>query len=145
MLATEANDICNKQNKKTISATHIIESLKKLGYESYIEKAEEVLEEHKVEQEKTSKQSKKFNSSGLTQEELLKEQQRLFAQARSNHQIVQSPSSMISPISPGHSQNIFDLKPGTSPTPFVFSSYTPPKVSLGEEEEQEEEEEEEEE
>ena len=159
MLATEANEICNKQNKKTITAPHIIESLRKLGYESYIEKAQEVLEEHKVEQEKTNKQTKKFNTSGLSQEELLKEQQRLFNQARTNQQI-QSPQTMMmnSPqTNQAPSLNIFDQNEMNSTTngdgnnggsPFIFSSYQPPKVqltSLNFEEEKKEEEKEDEE
>eukprot|EP01080_Neovahlkampfia_damariscottae_P007727 gene7727-12197_t len=138
MLATEANDICNKQNKKTISGAHIIDSLRKLGYESYIEKAEEVLEEHKVEQEKTNK-PKKFNTSGLSQEELLKEQQRLFNQARSNHQMthsgLSSPSTVLSsPLSANQPQmNVFDQNSNSGAgSPFVFSSYQPPRVQLSE-------------
>ncbi|RUP50069.1 hypothetical protein BC936DRAFT_140484, partial [Jimgerdemannia flammicorona] len=42
-----ANEICEKESKKTIAAEHVITALQTLGFESYLEEVEEVFKEHK--------------------------------------------------------------------------------------------------
>merc|ERR1711962_1109926 len=36
LIASEANEICNKQTKKTISPEHVIQALESLGFHDYI-------------------------------------------------------------------------------------------------------------
>jgi hypothetical protein len=43
LLASEANEICEKTTKKTIAAEHILAALKNLGFEHY---SEDVQQEH---------------------------------------------------------------------------------------------------
>ncbi|KAG0237054.1 negative cofactor 2 transcription regulator complex subunit ncb2 [Actinomortierella wolfii] len=61
LLASEANEICEKEAKKTIAAEHVIAALK-------------------------DRKSGRLEHSGKTQEELFEEQARLFAAARERHQ-----------------------------------------------------------
>lgn len=50
MIASEANDICEKENKKTIAGEHVISALQALGFEEYVEDVDEVFKEHKKQQ-----------------------------------------------------------------------------------------------
>ncbi|KAL6050017.1 negative cofactor 2 transcription regulator complex subunit ncb2 [Balamuthia mandrillaris] len=82
LISSEANEICSKENKKTIAPQHILDALQMLGFEEYLEEVRSVSKE--VENmEKPKKIRKSLESSGLSQEELLREQQELFARARS--------------------------------------------------------------
>lgn len=47
MLASEANEVSEKQQKKVISPEHIIEALTTLGFNEYIPDVKEVLKEYK--------------------------------------------------------------------------------------------------
>jgi len=82
LISAEANDICEKDAKKTISPEHIVAALKELGFESYIDEVEEVLKDHKQQVKDREKKTSKFEQSGLTEEELARKQQELFDQAR---------------------------------------------------------------
>eukprot|EP00118_Oscarella_pearsei_P025797 m.308789 g.308789 ORF g.308789 m.308789 type:complete len:198 (+) comp44798_c0_seq1:310-903(+) len=82
LLASEANEACGKQRKKTISAEHIIESLKSLGFGAYVDEVKGVLSEHKKETKQRRKASVRLEKMGIPEEELLRQQQALFAQAR---------------------------------------------------------------
>ena len=42
LISSESNDICNQQQKKTISAEHVLGALDKLGYGDFRKDAEEV-------------------------------------------------------------------------------------------------------
>ena len=42
LISSESNDICNQQQKKTISAEHVLAALEKLGYGDFRKDAEEV-------------------------------------------------------------------------------------------------------
>lgn len=81
-IATEANDICNKQQKKTISAEHVLGALEALGFSSYKEEAEAVLKDCKAMAAKRRRQSTRLENLGIPEEELLRQQQELFARAR---------------------------------------------------------------
>ncbi|XP_065826055.1 protein Dr1-like [Oscarella lobularis] len=82
LLSSEANEACGKQQKKTISAEHIVEALKSLGFGGYVDEVNEVLTEHKKETKQRRKASTKLEKMGIPEEELLRQQQALFAQAR---------------------------------------------------------------
>uniref|UniRef100_A0A8C2LPL3 Protein Dr1 n=1 Tax=Cricetulus griseus TaxID=10029 RepID=A0A8C2LPL3_CRIGR len=73
-MSSEANEICNKSEKKTISPEHVIQALESLDFGSYIS---EVKECKTVERSQFS-----FGELGIPEEELLRQQQELFAKAR---------------------------------------------------------------
>lgn len=50
LIASEANDICDKEAKKTIAGEHVVSALRELGFEEYIEDVEEVYKEHRQQQ-----------------------------------------------------------------------------------------------
>merc|ERR1712126_675828 len=82
LISSESNDICNRQQKKTISAEHVLAALEKLGYGDFRKDAEEVLGEHKEMAAKRRRQSTRLENLGIPEEELLRQQQELFARAR---------------------------------------------------------------
>jgi len=82
LISSESNDICNQQQKKTISAEHVLAALEKLGYGDFRKDAEEVLTECKETAAKRRRQSTRLENLGIPEEELLRQQQELFARAR---------------------------------------------------------------
>ncbi|KAF9144951.1 negative cofactor 2 transcription regulator complex subunit ncb2 [Linnemannia hyalina] len=84
LLASEANDICEKETKKTIAAEHVITALKALGFDAYLPEVEVVLQDHKTQQRVKDKDKKsgRLENSGRSEEELLSEQLRLLAEAK---------------------------------------------------------------
>lgn len=82
LVSSEANEICNKQTKKTIMPEHVIEALKALGFSSYVEECRGVLTECKHVAMKRRRGSSRLENLGIPEEELLRQQQELFAQAR---------------------------------------------------------------
>lgn len=81
-ISSEANEICNKQQKKTISADHVVLALDTLGFSSYKQAAEAVLKDCKAVAAKRRRQSTRLENLGIPEEELLRQQQELFAKAR---------------------------------------------------------------
>ena len=53
LVSSEANEICERETKKTISADHVIKALIELGFEDYVQDIQEIAVEHK-EQQKVS-------------------------------------------------------------------------------------------
>lgn len=86
LLSTEANDICEEDKRKTITPEHVLRAIEQLGLNKYREKVEEAYERVKELDKQRGKgaQKKKMAVAGLSREELLKQQQELFAQARSD-------------------------------------------------------------
>ncbi|KAI0721828.1 histone-fold-containing protein [Polyporus arcularius HHB13444] len=82
LISSEANEICEQESKKTIAPEHIISALKRLGFESFTAEVESVLKDHKQQQKDREKKVSKLEQSGLTEEELLAQQEALFAQSR---------------------------------------------------------------
>ncbi|KAF8640137.1 hypothetical protein AX17_001373 [Amanita inopinata Kibby_2008] len=82
LISSEANEICEQESKKTIAPEHIIGALKRLGFDSFTTEVEDVLKDHKQQQKDREKKVSKFEKSGMTEEELLEAQQKLFAQSR---------------------------------------------------------------
>ncbi|XP_060058080.1 formin-binding protein 1-like isoform X2 [Erinaceus europaeus] len=79
LISSEANEICNKSEKKTISPEHVIQALESLGFGSYISEVKEVLQECKTVALKRRKASSRLENLGIPEEELLRQQQELFA------------------------------------------------------------------
>ncbi|KAH9938442.1 histone-fold-containing protein [Fomitopsis serialis] len=89
LISSEANEICEKESKKTIAPEHIISALKHLGFESFTTEVEDVLKDHKQQQKDREKKVSKLESSGLTEEELARQQEELFAASRAKFQSAQ--------------------------------------------------------
>lgn len=112
LLASEANDICTQQQKKTINAEHIlagnvahkfinevwiiygvvfcqIAALDRLGFNDYRTDAEAVLKDCKAVAAKRRRQSTRLENLGIPEEELLRQQQELFARAREEQAAVE--------------------------------------------------------
>ncbi|XP_066596417.1 protein Dr1-like [Prorops nasuta] len=89
LLSSEANEICNQQQKKTINAEHILLALEKLGFGDYSAEAEAVLRDCKAVAAKRRRQSTRLENLGIPEEELLRQQQELFAKAREEQAVVE--------------------------------------------------------
>lgn len=81
-IASEANNICNEQQKKTINADHVLQALERLGFADYKDDAEAVLKDCKAVAAKRRRQSNRLENLGIPEEELYRRQQELFAKAR---------------------------------------------------------------
>lgn len=102
LISSEANEVCNQRNKKTINAEHVLEALDRLGsiiqlyvfilrvcliyfiagFKDYKNDAEAVLNDCKAVAAKRRRQSTRLENLGIPEEELLRQQQELFAKAR---------------------------------------------------------------
>uniref|UniRef100_A0A1B6C4F4 Protein Dr1 n=1 Tax=Clastoptera arizonana TaxID=38151 RepID=A0A1B6C4F4_9HEMI len=82
LISSEANEICNQQQKKTINAEHVLLALDKLGFGDYTADAEAVFKDCKAVAAKRRRQSNRLENLGIPEEELLRQQQALFARAR---------------------------------------------------------------
>jgi len=82
VLSSEANDVCERQQKKTISPEHILAALDNLGFSCYKDEAQMVLQEAKAVAAQKRRASTKLENLGIPEEELLRQQQELFAKAR---------------------------------------------------------------
>jgi hypothetical protein len=79
LIASEANDVCTKENKATISAEHIVKALQNLGFNEYLEEVSVYLLKLKKDSaERTEKVKASSNTEGLTEEQLYAQQQALF-------------------------------------------------------------------
>lgn len=74
------------RNKKTINAEHVLEALDRLGFKDYKQDAEAVLMDCKAVAAKRRRQSTRLENLGIPEEELLRQQQELFAKARQEQQ-----------------------------------------------------------
>ncbi|PWN38784.1 histone-fold-containing protein [Ceraceosorus guamensis] len=79
LLSSESNDVCERASKKTIAPEHVVAALKDLGFEAYTAEIAEILEEHKVQLKDRERKTGKMEKSGLSMEELERQQQLLFA------------------------------------------------------------------
>ncbi|GAA5925847.1 uncharacterized protein JCM15063_005140 [Sporobolomyces koalae] len=81
-VSSEANEICDKESKKTMLPDHILAALKALGFEDFVDGVSDVLKDHKelAKDERKKKASKK--ATGMSQEEMLRIQEELFAASK---------------------------------------------------------------
>ncbi|CAG8607857.1 2819_t:CDS:10 [Paraglomus brasilianum] len=110
LIASEANEICEKETKKTIAAEHVLSALRTLGFESYLDEVQDVYKEHKKMQKDRERKSSRLENSGMTEEELLRQQELLFEQSRQKYQS-KFEMSFISSVSAMKSQ-----QPSRKPT-----------------------------
>ncbi|EQL01741.1 TBP-binding repressor protein [Ophiocordyceps sinensis CO18] len=85
LISSEANEISEKEAKKTIACDHIIKALEQLGFTDYVPAVLEAAAEHKEVQKGREKKSDKFANSGMSMDELARLQEEQFAQARQRH------------------------------------------------------------
>jgi len=85
MLSSEANDISEKEAKKTIAVEHIEKALRELGFGDYVAEVVESAGEFKDLQKTREKRVNKMESSGYSDAELLRMQEEMFASARDKY------------------------------------------------------------
>ncbi|KAG4078533.1 hypothetical protein HA402_009245 [Bradysia odoriphaga] len=66
LISSEANEVCNQRNKKTINAEHVLEALDRLGFKDYKNDAEAVLNDCKAVAAKRRRQSTRLENLGYT-------------------------------------------------------------------------------
>ncbi|NP_001141894.1 Protein Dr1 [Zea mays] len=81
LLSSESNEVCSREEKKTIAPEHVIKALSDLGFREYIEEVYAAYEQHKLDTLDSPKAGK-FTGIEMTEEEAVAEQQRMFAEAR---------------------------------------------------------------
>lgn len=79
IVTSEANTICEEQQKKTIASDHILAVFNRLGWPDYKEVVEEAESACKG---RKKRQSTKLEHTGISEEELLKQQQELINKAK---------------------------------------------------------------
>ncbi|KAK1758495.1 TATA-binding protein-associated phosphoprotein [Echria macrotheca] len=85
LVSSEANEISEKEAKKTIACDHITKALEQLGFSDYVPAVLEAAAEHKEVQKGREKKANKFEKSGMTLEELERLQAEQFAAAAARH------------------------------------------------------------
>ncbi|KUI73264.1 Negative cofactor 2 complex subunit beta [Cytospora mali] len=85
LISSEANEISEKEAKKTIACDHITKALEQLGFSEYVPAVLEAASEHKEQQKGREKKLNKFDQSGLSMEELERIQAEQFAAAAARH------------------------------------------------------------
>lgn len=87
LLTSEANEIAEKDGKKTICGEHVVRALTDLGFEEYVHDVSEEAAEHKeLAKRKERKTRNSTLDSGLTEEQLAEQQSALFAAAAANYE-----------------------------------------------------------
>ncbi|KAH0363450.1 histone-fold-containing protein, partial [Aureobasidium melanogenum] len=81
MISSEANEIAEKDAKKTIACEHIVKALEELGFNEYVPDLLEVAQQFKTQQASREKKQSKIEQSGMSEEELLRQQEELFRSA----------------------------------------------------------------
>ncbi|EGW33436.1 class 2 transcription repressor NC2, beta subunit [Spathaspora passalidarum NRRL Y-27907] len=82
ILSTQSNDIAEKEAKKTIAHEHVVKALEELDFHNYLEIINKIISEHKELLKGKEKKNNKFQNSGLSEEELLRQQEELFKKSR---------------------------------------------------------------
>ncbi|XP_031104431.1 protein Dr1 homolog isoform X2 [Ipomoea triloba] len=82
LISSESNEVCNKEDKRTIAPEHVLKALEVLGFGEYIEEVYAAYEQHKFETMDSVRGGKWSNVVEMTEEEALAAQQRMFAEAR---------------------------------------------------------------
>ncbi|KAK7388797.1 hypothetical protein VNO78_23624 [Psophocarpus tetragonolobus] len=83
LISSESNEVCNREDKRTIAPEHVLKALQVLGFGDYIEEVYAAYEQHKLETMQDSLKGGKWsNGAEMSEEEALAEQQRMFAEAR---------------------------------------------------------------
>uniref|UniRef100_A0A0D3GZR7 Transcription factor CBF/NF-Y/archaeal histone domain-containing protein n=1 Tax=Oryza barthii TaxID=65489 RepID=A0A0D3GZR7_9ORYZ len=76
LLSSESNEVCSREDKKTIAPEHVLRALQDLGFREYIEEVQAAYEHHKHDTLDSPKASK-FTGVEMTEEQAVAEQQRM--------------------------------------------------------------------
>lgn len=90
LLATEANNVCEKQSKKLILPDHVLAALDNLGFSEYKEDCVDVMKQMQVEVDKRKKLRHRLERPDIPEAELLRQQNLLFAEARQQQQMIET-------------------------------------------------------
>jgi len=85
LISSESNEICSKEEKRTIAPEHVLRALEILGFGEYLAEVQAAYEQHKnetMESPKVGGRWAKEGGGGMTEEEAIAAQQRMFAEAR---------------------------------------------------------------
>ncbi|KAF5730240.1 protein Dr1 isoform X2 [Tripterygium wilfordii] len=84
LVSSESNEVCGREDRRTIAPEHVLKALEVLGFGEYIEEVYAAYEQHKLEtmQDSLRGGGKWSNGAEMTEEEAAAEQQRMFAEAR---------------------------------------------------------------
>ncbi|CBY08302.1 unnamed protein product [Oikopleura dioica] len=93
-MATTSSQMCEAADKKTIAPDHVLEALKMLGFHEMVPECEKVLVDCKEENAKRKKPNK-LSNSGLSEEELYRQQKALIDAAK-NHQLMEEQNEFAS-------------------------------------------------
>ena len=88
LLATESNLVCENQSKRLILPDHVLNALDNLGFSEYKDDCVEVMKQMQEEVDKRRRIKNKLDKPGIPQEELLRQQNLLFAEARKQQQMM---------------------------------------------------------
>ena len=80
LLSLEIVKICDEKKRSTVTSAIIIESIKKLGYDEYIDKLEQFVKDKQNETEKKNEQKKRRNT--VVDQQLIDAQEKLFEEAK---------------------------------------------------------------
>ncbi|CBY00043.1 hypothetical protein IAQ61_002751 [Plenodomus lingam] len=81
LISSEANEIAEKDAKKTIACEHVKAALEELDFGDYVPAILEVAQDYKKQQQNREKKQTKIEQSGLSNEELERMQEELFKSA----------------------------------------------------------------
>ncbi|KAI9803135.1 MAG: hypothetical protein M1833_001206 [Piccolia ochrophora] len=82
LISSEANEIAEKEAKKTIACEHVTKALEDLGFQEYVQEVLDIANEHKEQLKTREKKQSKMEQSGLSEAELLRQQEELFGAAK---------------------------------------------------------------
>lgn len=85
LVSSEANEISEREAKKTIAVEHIERSLTELGFQEYVPDVLAVADEFKDQQKTREKKQNKMETCGMSEEELLRMQVAMLSQAREKY------------------------------------------------------------
>ncbi|KAH8732232.1 histone-fold-containing protein [Phaeosphaeriaceae sp. PMI808] len=81
LISSEANEIAEKDAKKTIACEHVKAALEELDFSDYVPAILDVAQDYKKQQQNREKKQTKIEQSGMTEEELIRAQEELFKSA----------------------------------------------------------------
>lgn len=127
LISSEANEICKQNNKKTINADHVLVALEQLGFPDYMENANAVLNDCKEVAANRRRNNNRLENLGIPEEELLRQQEELFAKAR-QEQAALDQANMLAlnmNLSAGHTLAAAAPPPSAAPSNLMLAGHFP--------------------
>ncbi|CCE63238.1 hypothetical protein TPHA_0E01430 [Tetrapisispora phaffii CBS 4417] len=83
ILSSISSEMAESDSKKTIAPEHVLKALEALEYDEFVPILSKILVEFKGSMKVKERKDSKFKKSGLSEEELLRQQEELFRKSRS--------------------------------------------------------------